>query len=176
LFLDRDGVINKRLVDDYVKSWEEFEFLPGVLHALKIFNSFFKRIIIVSNQQGVGKELMSEQSLTEIHQKMTDSIVRSGGHVDKIYYCTELASNKPFCRKPNPGMAHQAKKDFPEIEFSRSIMAGDSLTDMQFGKNLGMKCIFISNENIDSDHLYDLIFPDLVTFANYLELSIKSKG
>ena len=70
LFLDRDGVINTRLVDDYVKCWEDFEFLPGVLEAIKCFNKLFSTIVVVTNQQGIGKGLMKVETLNNIHKKM----------------------------------------------------------------------------------------------------------
>lgn len=144
LFLDRDGVINKRLPGDYVKKWEEFEFLPGVKEALAKLSDRFQRIVLVSNQQGIGKGLMTEADLKETHLKMTAEIALAGGRLDAIYFCPELASNDPECRKPRPGMAYQAQKRFPEIDFSKSIMVGDSESDMEFGLNLGMQCFFVS--------------------------------
>jgi histidinol-phosphate phosphatase family protein len=148
LFLDRDGVINKRLIDDYVKTWDGFEFLPGVPEALAKFAKIFGRIFIVTNQQGVGKGLMKEGDVKCIHKKMLEEIENAGGRIDAVYFCAALASENSPNRKPNPGMALQAKKDFPEIDFQRSIMAGDSLSDMLFGQNIGALNIFINSENI----------------------------
>lgn len=140
LFLDRDGVINRLLINDYVKTWNDFEFLPGVLAALKILNSHFKHIIIVTNQRGVGKGLMSEKALLEIHERMMEEIGKCGGRIDKIYYCTDILESSPN-RKPNIGMALRAKVDFPDINFKNSIMIGDSESDMIFGNKLEMKTI-----------------------------------
>jgi D-glycero-D-manno-heptose 1,7-bisphosphate phosphatase len=142
LFLDRDGVINKHRPNDYVKNWQEFEFLPEVHEALAILSSLFYRICIVTNQRGVGKGLMTEKSLINIHEKMTDEIIKRGGRIDKIYYCTDLSDENPN-RKPNIGMALQAKKDFPGINFDESVMIGDSKSDQLFGERLGMKTILI---------------------------------
>lgn len=163
LFLDRDGVINRRLVDDYVMSWEEFSFLPGVLDAMALFARKFKYIFIVTNQQGIGKGLMSEKDLQNIHDRMIAAIEAAGGRVDAVYFCPALAKDKHSCRKPSTGMALQAKKDFPEIEFGKSIMAGDSVSDMQFGRNAGMHCVFIGNAkpNLDAD----AVFSSLKEFA-----------
>lgn len=147
LFLDRDGVINVRLVDDYVKKWEDFHFIDGVLDAMKVFHSFFQTIVVVSNQQGVGKGLMKHESVDEVHQKMVAQISKSGGQIDKVYFCPELKKDRPFCRKPSVGMALKAKQDFPAINFKKSIMAGDSLSDMQFGKRLKMTTVLISEDN-----------------------------
>jgi histidinol-phosphate phosphatase family protein len=144
LFLDRDGVINRHLPNDYVKCWEEFEFLPGVFEALAKWKHQFKHIIIITNQRGVGKGLMTIDDLENIHQKMIQEIETHGGRIDKIYYCTALADADPN-RKPNIGMALQAKKDFPDIDFSKSVMIGDKESDMQFAANTGMKGILIIN-------------------------------
>jgi len=164
LFLDRDGVINKRLIDDYIKSWDEFVFLPGVKGSIKIFSEHFGRIIIVTNQQGVGRGLMTETSLKNIHRKMVDEITSSEGRIDAIYYCTDLKSRVPNCRKPSVTMFEKAKHDFPDIEASKCIMAGDSQSDMEFGKNAGMFSVFIGGDN----NLTNVCYPDLKSFANVL--------
>lgn len=169
LFLDRDGVINKRLIDDYVKSWDEFEFLPGVKEAMKIFAGIFGRIIIVSNQQGVGKGLMSDEDVDKIHLLMKLEIESSGGRIDNMYFCPGLSENNPLCRKPNPGMAIQAKEDHPEIIFTKSIMAGDSFSDMEFGKNLEMLTVFLTEKPEMNSVVADLKFPDLLSFARSLK-------
>ena len=109
LFLDRDGIINRLRPGDYVKSWDEFEFLPGALNALTKCNAMFRRILVVTNQRGVGKGLMTRQALDEIHRRMLQTIAAHGGRIDKIYCCTGLSENDP-CRKPNIGMALQAQK------------------------------------------------------------------
>lgn len=140
LFLDRDGVINKHRPDDYVKTWAEFEFLPGALKTLAQLSNYFRYILIVTNQRGVSKGLFSEEMLKSIHERMLAEISKNGGRIDGIYYCTALA-NDDFYRKPNPGMAFQAKCDYPGIEFTSSVMIGDSESDIDFGKGLGMKTI-----------------------------------
>jgi histidinol-phosphate phosphatase family domain/HAD-superfamily hydrolase, subfamily IIIA len=142
LFLDRDGVINRHRPNDYVKTWEEFEFLPDVLEALALFNQKFKYIIVVTNQRGVGKNLMSEGSLRNIHDKMVEEVEKKGGRIDKIYYCTALSNADPN-RKPGIGLFLQALRDFPEINRSTCIMVGDSESDMLFAQNAGIKGIRI---------------------------------
>ncbi len=156
LFLDRDGVINKRLPGTYVTSIEEFDFLPGVLAAIAHFSKLFDTIIVVTNQQGIGKGVMTEAQLLEIHSYMQKSIEAAGGRLDAIYYCPELAKDKLTCRKPNPSMAHQAKADFPKINFKQSIMVGDSVSDMEFGLNLGMKTVFIETKPEDAEAAKEL--------------------
>jgi len=144
LFLDRDGVINKKIENDYVKKWSEFEFLPGVLDAIKYFSQLFGRIVVVTNQQGIGKGLYTHDELKAIHFKMVEEIHRQGGKIDRVYYAPALSSENSILRKPNTGMAKQALEDFPEIVFNKSVMVGDSLSDMEFGKALGMKTFYIS--------------------------------
>ncbi|MCS7153656.1 MAG: HAD family hydrolase [Bacteroidia bacterium] len=146
LFLDRDGVLNVEKEGDYVRCWEEFMFLPKVLDALAILKEVFGRIIVVTNQRGVGRGLMTMADLNHIHQRMKAVIKASGGRIDAIYACTALENDAP-CRKPNPGMAHQAKRDFPEIEFHRSVMVGNSESDMLFGRSLGMHTVWISTKS-----------------------------
>lgn len=146
LFVDRDGVINKHLPSDYVKEWSEFEFLPKVTEAFTILARYFKYIIVVTNQRGVGKGLMTESVLQEIHKKMVSVITDAGGRIDKIYFCTDINQNSPN-RKPNIGMGLQAQKDFPEITFENAVMIGDSDSDMTFGKRLGMKSYLVNQES-----------------------------
>lgn len=146
LFLDRDGVINKRLPGDYVKHIDEFEFIDGVLDALQMFDDAFGHIIVVTNQQGIGKGVMSERQLFLIHEFMLAKVFDRGGRIDHICYCSEKAEDDPHCRKPNTGMAEEAKEKFPDIDFKRSIMVGDSQSDMEFGQRLGMHCAFIGDD------------------------------
>lgn len=170
LFLDRDGVINHKIENDYVRKWSQFKFLPGVLKAIKGFSKIFGKIIIVTNQRGIRRRLMTEEDLWEIHENMLKKISRTGGKIDKIYYCPCDIDDNSRGRKPNIGMALQSKKDFPEINFSKSIMVGDSLSDMEFGKKSGMITIFISN-NLSNDLNMDNIdfkFKDL--FSVYSEI------
>lgn len=158
LFLDRDGVINRLRPNDYVKTWEEFDFLPRALDALALLSRRFKYIIIVTNQRGVGKGLMREEVLIEIHERMLAEINKCGGRVDKIYYCTDLFETSPN-RKPNIGMALKAKEDFPDINFKNSVMIGDSESDMVFGRKLEMKTIY-SKEKLLIDIVLSL-FPSV---------------
>ena len=171
LFLDRDGVINNRIVDDYVKTWDQFQFLPGVIEAIKRFHQVFGRIIVVSNQQGVGKGLMTEKDVHSIHTRMMAEIENSGGRVDAVFFSPNLKSDRSFMRKPNAGMALKSRKQFPEIHFNHSVMAGDSLSDMIFGKRTSMKTVLISPDTTLAKlhpRLIDFIYPDLISMANAL--------
>lgn len=180
LFLDRDGVINKRIPGAYVQEWSAFEFLPGVLDALKIFNSIFGRIVVVTNQQGIGKGLMSTADLTVLHRRMLQTVEEKDGRIDRIYFCPDLANQPANCRKPAPTMALQAQKDFPEINFKRSLIIGDSFSDIQFGTKLGMQTLLIPSKAEDQvkieqalannpDFYLNYRFDSLIDFASFLK-------
>ena len=142
LFLDRDGVINNEIKDGYVLQWDMFHFADGVLEALPIFARTFGHIVIVTNQRCIGRGLLTAEGLHTIHRHMLKEITAQGGRIDNIYFCPDVNNDSP-CRKPQSGMAMQAKADFPDIDFSRSVMVGNTLSDMNFGKNLGMTTVFI---------------------------------
>jgi len=168
LFLDRDGVINTRIVDNYVVCREQFEFVPGAKEAIASFAVKFDRIFVVTNQQGIGKGLMTESDLDDIHAYMESEVRSAGGRVDKIYHCPELKEAYSKCRKPEIGMALLARKEFSGVKFKKSIMVGDSLSDMQFGKKAGMVTVLIK-EVPDMARNYpglvDYYFPSLIEFA-----------
>jgi D-glycero-alpha-D-manno-heptose 1-phosphate guanylyltransferase len=170
LFLDRDGVINYEKKDDYIRNWQEFKFYEGAKDALKIFAKKFGTIIVVSNQRGIGKGLMTEEELATIHQNMQREIEAAGGRIDGIYYCTAVDS-KAVYRKPNPGMAFSAKKDFPGTDLSRSIIAGNKPSDMLFGKYGGMYSVFIASTHPETPFPHpniDLRFDSISNFAKAL--------
>lgn len=170
LFLDRDGVINRQKPDDYIRSWDEFEFLPGVIESIPKLNEVFGRIVIVTNQQGIGKGLMSMDDLNKIHESMIEVLASQGSKIDKIYVSPYLSQSHHFDRKPNIGMALKARKDFG-IDLKKSVMAGDSLTDMIFGRNAGMKTVLIKNDSAMAGKFHKLIdfcFESLDSFAREL--------
>ena len=141
LFLDRDGILNKHLPGDYVRNWNMWEWLPGVLDAMPVLAKHYKRIFIVSNQQGVGKGLMTQADLDDVHRHMLSDIEKAGGRIDKVYVCTDLESAHSPNRKPEIGMALQAQRDFPEVDFHRSVMVGDSKSDELFAQRSRMRFV-----------------------------------
>jgi D-glycero-alpha-D-manno-heptose 1-phosphate guanylyltransferase len=171
LFLDRDGVINEERPGEYVLNWNEFVFSEGTLDALKILADHFEKVVLVTNQRGIGKELMTHDDLEIIHNEMQKEIVAAGGRVDQIYYCGEIDS-KSFHRKPNPGMALQAVKDFTEIDFEKSIMVGNKPSDMRFGRSVGMITVFITSTNPSQPFPHpdiDFCFSSLLEFATSIQ-------
>jgi D-glycero-D-manno-heptose 1,7-bisphosphate phosphatase len=142
IFLDRDGVINQKAPEgNYIKSLSEFHFLPGVLEAMDILDGLFKYIVVVTNQRGLVRDIFSYDSMKQIHNYMSMAVKR----IDNIYVCPHENWNCN-CRKPLPGMALQAKKDFPAIDFDKSIVVGDSLTDLHFAHNIGATGFLIDED------------------------------
>ena len=145
VFLDRDGVINpKRAEGDYVKRWEEFEFLPRAKEALRLLCQAGLRLIIITNQRGIARGLMTEADLRKIHQQMLDELAEVGVRIDALYCCPH-EGGECSCRKPQIGLFLQAQEDFPGIDFSRSVVIGDSLADMEAGARLGHQVFLIAD-------------------------------
>lgn len=170
LFLDRDGVINHDKDNDYIRDWNELRFYDTTLEAMALLSTHFERIVVTTNQKGVGKGLMTVADLDTIHTNMLTHIKKAGGKIDKVYYCSDLENESPN-RKPNPGMAFQAKMDFPDIDLSKSIIVGNRISDMGFGRNAGMHTIFVSTTHPETpypDPLIDGRFSDLLSFARAL--------
>jgi len=146
LFLDRDGVINIKLDERYVQNPSEFEFMPGAEKAIALLSTIFKRILIVTNQQGIGKGIMSRNDLRFLHDYMLTVLAKSEGRIDKVYFCPHLVSEKCGCRKPNTGMIQQAQLDFPEINFGNSYLVGDSLSDIEAGERMNLATVRVDND------------------------------
>jgi len=151
LFLDRDGVVN-----------------DGALDALKELGEIFGTIVVVTNQRGVGRGIMTMNTLRNINTNMTAAISAVGGRIDHIYACTAV-NDEDHNRKPNTGMGLQAKEDFPEIDFRRSIIVGNSLSDMEFGKRLAMSTIFLTTKHAPYVLPNDLIDQQFASLDSWVE-------
>lgn len=170
MFLDRDGVINHEKHLDYIHTWDEFVFYDGVKEAIALFAKKFRHILVVTNQKGVGKGVTRLEDLLVIHQNMKTELEKEGGRIDRIYFCSDLEETSPN-RKPNPGMAFQAKHEFPEIDFNQSVMIGNTLSDMEFGRNIGAFTIFLPTTRPEvslKDERIDAHFPTLIDAARSL--------
>ena len=167
IFLDRDGVINIERPDDYVKNYDEFEFCDGALEALEIIAHRFENIFIVTNQRGVGRNIMTLSDLEDIHKQMLSEIKLNGGRIDKIFFCTDL-SNDSINRKPNTGMAFQAKEQFENVAFENSILVGNSKSDIYFGDKLDMTTVLVGDKYSKDETIYDIAdfnYQNLLIFA-----------
>jgi histidinol-phosphate phosphatase family protein len=168
LFLDRDGVINERLIADYVKTIDEFDFISGSDTAIVELSKIFRHVFVVTNQQGIGKGLMTESNLAEIHHYMSSKVLEKGGVITACYFAPQLAEEGSVMRKPGVGMGLQAQREFDGVDFSKAVMVGDSDSDIEFGKRLGMKTVKVNPEKLDASGA-DLVVVDLDEFVKTLE-------
>jgi D-glycero-D-manno-heptose 1,7-bisphosphate phosphatase len=146
VFLDRDGVINrKRREGEYVTRWEEFDLLPGVAGAIASLNRSGYKVIVVTNQRGIALGLMTEAELGTIHDRLRGVLAREDATIDAIYYCPHT-ENECHCRKPQTGMLEAAFRDFPGASPENSVLIGDSLSDIECGRRIGMTTIFVEGE------------------------------
>ena len=171
LFLDRDGVLNEELPNDYVKHISELKIYNYIYEALPILKNIFNKIFIVTNQKGIGKKLMTDDDLTNIHNHLVNNIKFHGGTIDKVYYCSALDDNNTH-RKPNAGMAFDALADYPTINLKQSIMVGNNMSDMLFGRNAGMQTVLVTTTNKPytmPHNSIDYQFENLLAATHYMQ-------
>ena len=145
VFLDRDGVIIKKPPEhDYVKSWEEFEWLPKAKEAIKRLNEAGFLVIVVTNQRGVERGLMSKKDVEEIHRRMQEELSELGAKIDAFYFCPHNIGDNCSCRKPKPGLIKKAQADFSLPP--GGVMIGDSRCDLDLAKTAAFTPILISNK------------------------------
>ncbi len=146
VFLDRDGVINRKLPEgQYVRQWADVEFLPGATEAIAFLNRSGRKVIVLTNQRSIALGLLSEEQLAEIHRQLQTHLASQGAHLDAIYHCPH-DRNQCRCRKPEIGMIEDAFRDFPGATAANSILIGDSLSDIEAGRRAGMPTIFIAGD------------------------------
>ena len=168
LFLDRDGVFNHQIIDDYVKQVHELKIIEGVPQAIADFTKLFGKLLVVTNQQGIGKKLMTVDDMNHLNGYIENLIETYGGKLNKIYFAPQLREIDSNYRKNGTGMGLHAKFDYPEIDFSKSILIGDSESDIDFGIKLGMKTIMLKNSrNLTTKA--DYIFENLQDVAKHIK-------
>lgn len=150
-------------------SIHNFDFIPGAIEAINILSGRFKHIFIVTNQQCIGKGLISIEEVYRIHLYMLEQIESAGGHITDIFIAPSLEKDKDPLRKPGTGMALEAVSKYPDTDLSKSVMAGDSLADMLFGKKTGMINVLISPETMSDEKLFDYRYNNLLEFALSLD-------
>jgi D-glycero-D-manno-heptose 1,7-bisphosphate phosphatase len=139
VFLDRDGVINRKLPEGrYVTSWAEFEFLPSAADAISLLNNAAYKVIVVTNQRCIAKGLVRSAEIEAIHRRMCRELASAGATIDAVYYCPHEKVPPCTCRKPSPGMLLSAAHDH-EIDLADSWMVGDSTDDVEAGKSAGCR-------------------------------------
>lgn len=151
IFLDRDGVINRKAPPhDYIKSVNEFQMLPRVGEAIHLLNVAGYKVVIVTNQRGIARGLMTMEDLNQVHQFMKKELLNFEAHIDDIFVCPHDIG-QCHCRKPDIGLFLQAEKKFA-INKDKSYIIGDSRTDIEAGKNYGIKTISIDGPEFNADH------------------------
>ena len=175
VFLDRDGVINHDS-PDYIKSWSEFEFLPGSLEALKQLTLSRFPIIIITNQSAIHRKMISKEDLDVIHDMMKKAVQSNGGEIKDIFYCPHIPQDRCDCRKPKSGLIYRAKKRY-RIDLETSIMVGDSAKDIECARNAGCgSAILVKTGNgvmaekilIEKMIHPDVIVPNLLEAVNWI--------
>lgn len=147
VFLDRDGVINRKPPEgEYVSKWEDFHFLPGAERAIAALNASGRTIIVITNQRGIALGLYTEDEVRLLHCQLQDNLFSHHARIDAFYYCPH-DNNQCSCRKPATGLFEQALHDFPRATSRNSIVIGDSISDIQAARSLSLPSIFISGNH-----------------------------
>ena len=146
VLLDRDGVLNERPPQaEYVRTWSEWEWIPGARDALRLLKEAGYSVIIVSNQSGIARGKMTEAAVDEIHKRVTADVLDAGGQIDRIYYCPHGWDEGCECRKPKPGMLFKAQRDF-SLDLSRTYFVGDDDRDHQAADAAGCRWAMVSDQ------------------------------
>ena len=151
VFLDRDGVRNKKRID-HVKSVDEFKIFSNVGDAIKLLRDKGYLVIIITNQSVIGRNIISEKKLDEIHIELKNYLKQSNTYVDSIYYCPHIPEQNCDCRKPKPGLIFEACQDF-DIDLKNSYFIGDSISDLDAARNAGCKGILLKQHQ----NLFELV-------------------
>jgi D-glycero-D-manno-heptose 1,7-bisphosphate phosphatase len=144
IFLDRDGVINERIINGYVTTWHEFRFLEGAEQALRDLARLRLPILVISNQSGAGRGQVTRSALERITRRFVAALERRGARIDGVYYCPHRPDEGCPCRKPKPGLLIEAARDW-RIDLSASVMIGDADTDVQAAQAAGCPSIRIDS-------------------------------
>lgn len=157
IFLDRDGTLNVRPQKAcYVEKPDDFLWLDGAKDAVKRLNDAGYTILLVTNQPGIARDRLTEETLGNIHDKLLHDLANIGAHIDKIYYCPHNWDEGCFCRKPNPGMLYQAQRDF-SFDLTKAILIGDDERDIAAGEAAGCKCYLVTEQNSLLDQISHIL-------------------
>jgi D-glycero-D-manno-heptose 1,7-bisphosphate phosphatase len=143
ILLDRDGVINRERAD-YVKDWQEFEWLPGVLPALQRLAPLAQPIVVVTNQSAIGRGIIPRETVTAIHSQLHAVVAKAGGRIDGFFVCPHHPDADCFCRKPKPGLLFQAAHQF-HFALDQAVFIGDTVTDFEAARAAGCQSILVKS-------------------------------
>jgi D-glycero-D-manno-heptose 1,7-bisphosphate phosphatase len=149
IFLDRDGVINKKAAEcGYITRWADFHLLPGVVAAIRLLNNAGYKIAVVTNQRCVALGLLTCRELEDLHDKMRSELIKKGAYVSWVFYCPH---DRGVCECRKPGIALLCKvEQYVSVDKTASWMIGDSASDIEAGNSYGVKTIFIGETNSDA--------------------------
>ncbi|MFO8083077.1 MAG: D-glycero-beta-D-manno-heptose 1,7-bisphosphate 7-phosphatase [Desulfobacterales bacterium] len=176
VFLDRDGVINFDSLS-YIKNLEEFIFIPGSLSAICKLSRYGYSVFVITNQSGIARKLIAKHELDKIHHYLIDSIHKAGGSLGGIYFCPHHPDQGCNCRKPRPGLIHQAAKE-NHIDIFSSIMIGDKYTDIECARRAGCKCAYFvmtgieKNRKLKPKNLSRYFYRDVGTLFHAVDIII----
>jgi D-glycero-D-manno-heptose 1,7-bisphosphate phosphatase len=167
VFLDRDGIVN--IDKNFIKSWDEFEFVPGIFENIRRLNQVGFLVIIVTNQSGIKRGFYTEETLKTIHRNMMQILEENNAYIDDIFYCPHFNDDNCNCRKPKPGMILEASKKH-NIDLRESWIIGDNERDIIAGKKAGCKTIHVltgvgqdklskckTDADFTSENIYDAV-------------------
>lgn len=149
IFLDRDGVINQRIVGGYVTEWEQFRFRDGIDQALASLCALELPIIVVSNQAAIGKRLLSAAMIREITDRFVAELGEKGARIDAVYYCPHTVEENCPCRKPQSGLLESAAQDW-KLDLTRSLLVGDSQSDVEAARAVDCAAVLVSSSERNS--------------------------
>lgn len=147
VFLDREGVIGRKPPEgEYISRWDGFQLLPGVEMAIASLNRSCRRVIVVTNQRGVALGRYTCADIDELHFRLQQHLAKQGAKIDAFYYCPHDDGDQCDCRKPKSGLFQKAFRDFGDASPENSLMVGDSISDIEGARKLGIASIFVRGE------------------------------
>lgn len=159
VFMDRDGVLNKYVRGDYIRAPDELHMLPGAAHAIRMLNDANLPVIVISNQQGVGKRIMTQDALDQVDGELHAQLaLQAGAKVNRTIYCVHLAEEHCECRKPLPGMLLEGAEEY-DLDLKKCVMIGDSLTDIECGNNAGIAKTILLLSGVSEVVEYNALHP-----------------
>ena len=173
VFLDRDGTLIRNV--GYLSDPRDMELLPGVIQALSLLREKGLALVLVSNQSGIRRGLFTEHDLTRVHDRLIATLAEGGILLDGVYYCPHAPWDPCECRKPLPGMLHQAAQELG-LGLAKSFMVGDKLSDIAAGRRAGCQTVLLLDDvskpgvlsSLEPDEVPDKVAPDLLAAAQWI--------
>jgi D-glycero-D-manno-heptose 1,7-bisphosphate phosphatase len=164
VFLDRDGVINRKAPEGaYIRTWREIQLIPGAVRAVASLNGAGYKVFVVTNQRGIATSKVRIEDLLDIHYRIQQDFTRGGAVISEIYHCPHDTSANCCCRKPKPGMLQRAAQEH-DVDLRGSWMVGDSISDVKAGENAGCRNVLLASCTPDST-----IFSQVLLLADSLQ-------